>query len=92
MEEKKRAMAEAEEKRRKKALEDRRQSQQQATERFRLAVNRIKVSKNSAASRRNNSMLDISTNFSTVKPVLVTTCIKRPPVFKGHLVMSQQQL
>ena len=29
--------------------------------------------------------------IGTVKPVLVTTCIKRPLVFKDHLVMSQQQ-
>ncbi len=59
MEEKKRAMAETEEKRRKKALEDRRRSQQQATERFRSAVNRVKVSKNSATSRRNYNVLGI---------------------------------
>lgn len=42
MEEKKRAMAEAEEERRRKALEDRRQSQQQATDRFRSVMGRIK--------------------------------------------------
>ena len=28
----------------------------------------------------------------TVKPVLVATCIQRPPVLKGHSVMSQRCL
>lgn len=54
MEEKKRAMAEAEEERRRKALEDRRQSQQQATDRFRSAMCRIKFSKPTIAGRKVN--------------------------------------
>lgn len=54
MEDKKRAMAEAEEQRRRKALEDRRQSQQQATDRFRSAVGRIKFSKPTTAGRKFN--------------------------------------
>lgn len=52
MEEKKRAMAEAEEERRRKALEERRQSQQQATDRFRSAIGRIKFSKNPTPARK----------------------------------------
>ena len=28
----------------------------------------------------------------TVKPVLMATCIQRPPVLKGHSVMSQRCL
>lgn len=51
MEDKKRAMIEAEEERRKKALEDRRRCQQQATDRFRSAIGRMKSSKSSASSR-----------------------------------------
>ena len=27
----------------------------------------------------------------TVKPVLMTTCIQRPPVYKDHSIMSQLQ-
>jgi hypothetical protein len=52
MEEKKRAMAEAEEERRRKALEDRRQSQQQATDRFRSVIGRVKVSKPPSLGRK----------------------------------------
>ena len=29
---------------------------------------------------------------STVKPVLMATCIQRPPVLRGHSVMSQRCL
>ena len=31
-------------------------------------------------------------NRDTVKPVLVATCIQRPPVLRGHSVMSQRCL
>lgn len=51
MEEKKRAMIEAEEERRKKALEERRRSQREATNRFRSTIGRIKSSKNSTTGR-----------------------------------------
>lgn len=56
MEEKKRAMAEAEEQRRKRALEDRRRSQQQATDRFRSAISRMKPPKNSTTAIRSLNM------------------------------------
>lgn len=60
MEEKKRAMAEAEEERRRKALEDRRQSQQQATDRFRSALGRIKISKPTTLAGRKLNLPGIS--------------------------------
>lgn len=57
MEEKKRSMAKAEDERRRKALEDRRQSQQQATDRFRSAMDRIKSSRNQKPLGKNLNIL-----------------------------------
>lgn len=57
MEEKKRAMAVAEDERRKRALEERRRAQQEATERFKTAICRLKTtSKGPSAPARHREM------------------------------------
>ena len=49
LEQKKHAMALAEEERRKKALEERRRAQQEATERFKSAIGRLRSASKSAS-------------------------------------------